>query len=76
MKYPEPYITSDTADDRVNPGHARKFAAKLESFGDPVLYDESGAGGHTDDASPEIIATRWAKHYLYLTRKLVDSPAQ
>ena len=76
VKYPEPYITSDTADDRVNPGHARKFAALLESFGDPVLYDESGAGGHTDDASPEITATRWAKHYLYLTRKLVDLPAK
>ena len=76
VRYPEPYITSDTADDRVNPGHARKFAALLESFGDPVLYDESGIGGHTDDASPEIMATRWAKHYLYLTRKLVDTPAK
>ncbi len=76
VRYPEPYITSDTADDRVNPGHARKFAALLESFGDPVLYDESGIGGHTDDASPEIMATRWAKHYLYLARKLVDTPAK
>ena len=36
--YPEPYITTNTEDDRVHPAHARKFAAKLESLGDPVLY--------------------------------------
>ncbi len=72
VHYPEPYITSDTADDRVDPAHARKFAALLESFGDPVLYDEGNAGGHSDDADPAILATRWARFYVYLTRKLVD----
>ena len=72
VQYPLPYITTDTADDRVDPAHARKFAAKLESFGDPVLFDEGTAGGHTDDADPQILATRWARFYVYLTRQLVD----
>ena len=31
VKYPEPYITTNTRDDRVHPGHARKFAARLEA---------------------------------------------
>ncbi len=72
VRYPEPLITTDTADDRVNPAHARKFAAKLESFGDPVLFEENDRGGHTDDADPEILATRWARFYTYLTQKLAN----
>ena len=33
MKYPEVYITTNTRDDRVHPGHARKFAARLQATG-------------------------------------------
>ena len=72
VKYPEPYVTTNTKDDRVHPGHARKFAAKLESFGDPVLYYENTFGGHANDADPELNARRWARHYVYLSRKLMD----
>ncbi|MGH6997866.1 MAG: prolyl oligopeptidase family serine peptidase, partial [Phenylobacterium sp.] len=39
--YPEPYVTTNTRDDRVHPGHARKFAAKLEALGYPYLYFEN-----------------------------------
>jgi prolyl oligopeptidase len=74
VKYPEPYITTNTEDDRVHPSHARKFAAKLESLGDPYLYYENTFGGHANDADPELNARRWARHYVYLSRKLMNSP--
>ena len=72
VKYPEPYITTNTEDDRVHPGHARKFAAKLESLGDPYLYYENTFGGHANDADPDLNARRWARHYVYLAQKLMD----
>lgn len=72
QKYPEPYITTNTRDDRVHPGHARKFAAKLEALGYPYLYFENTFGGHSNDADPEMNARRWAFHYVYLTEKLMD----
>jgi prolyl oligopeptidase len=72
VDYPEPYITTNTEDDRVHPGHARKFAAKLEALGHPVLYFENTFGGHANDADPELNARRWARHYVYLSEKLMD----
>ena len=72
MKYPEAYITTNTRDDRVHPGHARKFAAKLEALGVPYLYYEQTFGGHANDADPELNARRWARHYVYLAEKLMD----
>jgi prolyl oligopeptidase len=72
VKYPEPYITTNTRDDRVHPGHARKFAAKLEAMGEPYLYYEQTFGGHANDADPELNARRWARHYVYLAQKLMD----
>ncbi len=70
VKYPEPYITTNTEDDRVHPGHPRKFAAKLESLGYPYFYYENTFGGHANDADPELNARRWARHYVYLWEKL------
>ena len=72
VKYPEAYITTNTRDDRVHPGHARKFAAKLEAMGVPFLYYEQTFGGHANDADPELNARRWARHYVYLAQKLMD----
>ena len=72
VKYPEAYITTNTRDDRVHPGHARKFAAKLEAMGVPYLYYEQTFGGHANDADPELNARRWARHYAYLAQKLMD----
>ena len=71
-RYPEPYITTNTRDDRVHPGHARKFAAKLEAMGYPYLYYEQTFGGHANDADPELNARRWARHYVYLAEKLMN----
>ncbi|HEX3886505.1 MAG TPA: prolyl oligopeptidase family serine peptidase [Phenylobacterium sp.] len=72
VKYPEPYITTNTRDDRVHPGHPRKFAAMMESMGLPYLYYEQTFGGHANDADPELNARRWARHYVYLSQKLMD----
>jgi prolyl oligopeptidase len=72
VKYPEPYITTNTEDDRVHPGHARKFAAELEALGDPYLFYENTFGGHAMDADPDLSARRWARHYVYLSEKLMD----
>ena len=71
-KYPEAYITTNTKDDRVHPGHARKFAAKLQALGQPVIYYENTEGGHSNDSDPLLNAERWARHYVYLSRRLMD----
>ncbi len=72
VRYPEAYITTNTRDDRVHPGHARKYAAKLAELGVPYLYYEQTFGGHANDADPELNAGRWARHYVYLAQKLMD----
>ncbi len=70
--YPEPYVTTNTEDDRVHPGHARKYAARLSQLGAPYLYFENTIGGHSNDADPGLNAERWARHYVYLAQKLMD----
>lgn len=70
--YPRAYITTNTRDDRVHPGHARKFAARLGDMGYDHLYYEETAGGHSNDADPIANARRWARHYVYLAQQLMD----
>ncbi|WP_122466047.1 prolyl oligopeptidase family serine peptidase [Brevundimonas lutea] len=70
--YPRVYITTNTRDDRVHPGHARKFAARLGEMGYDHLYFEDTAGGHSNDADPIANARRWARHYVYLMQQLMD----
>lgn len=72
MDYPRVYITTNTRDDRVHPGHARKFAARLGDQGHDHLYFEDTAGGHSNDADPVANARRWARHYVYLAEQLMD----
>jgi len=70
--YPRIYLTTNTRDDRVHPGHARKFAARLGDMGYDHLYYEDTAGGHSNDADPVANARRWARHYVYLSQQLMD----
>ncbi len=72
VDYPRVYITTNTRDDRVHPGHARKFAARLAAMGHDHLYFEDTAGGHSNDADPLANARRWARHYVYLAQQLMD----
>ncbi|OYX47622.1 MAG: S9 family peptidase [Alphaproteobacteria bacterium 32-64-14] len=68
--YPIPYITTNTRDDRVHPGHARKFAARLQKAGYQALYYENTDGGHSNDSDPILNSERWARHYVYLAQQL------
>ncbi len=72
VDYPRVYITTNTLDDRVHPGHARKFAARLGQQGHDHLYYEDTVGGHSNDADPVANARRWARHYVYLAQQLMD----
>ena len=72
VKYPEPLIFTTTRDDRVGPQHARKFAAKMEEFHEPFLYDEITEGGHGSGADLKQTARTQAETFVYLTRKLMD----
>jgi len=72
VKYPLAYITTSTKDDRVHPGHARKFAARLDDLKVDHLYFENTDGGHANGADPKSNARRWALHYTYLSRQLMD----
>jgi prolyl oligopeptidase len=75
VEYPVAYITTNTLDDRVHPGHARKFAARLGDQGHDHIYFEDTAGGHSNDADPVANARRWARHYTYLAQRLMG-PAE
>jgi prolyl oligopeptidase len=78
VKYPEPLIFTTTRDDRVGPQHARKFAAKMEEYHEPFLYDEITEGGHGAGADLKQTARSFAEEYVYLTEKLMpqSAPAQ
>jgi prolyl oligopeptidase len=73
VKYPEPFIFTTTKDDRVGPQHARKFAAKMEEYNEPFLYDEIIEGGHAAGANLTEQAHTWALTYTYLTSKLMGN---
>ncbi len=72
VKYPEPLIFTTTADDRVGPVHARKFAARMEEFHEPFFYDEITEGGHGAGADNRQAARTFAEEFTYLTMKLAE----
>ena len=70
VKYPVPFIYTSTKDDRVHPGHARKFAAGLEALGDRFYYAEALEGGHAAGADRVQDADRAALIEAYLEQQL------
>ncbi|ASG23430.1 prolyl oligopeptidase family serine peptidase [Nitrospirillum viridazoti] len=72
VTYPEPLFVTSAKDDRVNPGHARKMAAKMKEMGLPYLYYENTEGGHAASANLKETARRQALEFTYLLRKLKD----
>ncbi|WP_176501505.1 prolyl oligopeptidase family serine peptidase [Sphingomonas sp. HMP9] len=70
VTYPTPFIYTSTEDDRVHPGHARKFAARLEAYGDPFFYYENPEGGHAAGADKIEDAKRAALVTVYLNTQL------
>jgi prolyl oligopeptidase len=73
VKYPEPFIWTTTKDDRVGPQHARKFAAKLASLGDPYYFYEVTEGGHGSGANINERAFTNALEFTYFTERLMDA---
>jgi prolyl oligopeptidase len=71
VHYPEPLIFTTTADDRVGPVHARKFAARMEEFHLPFYYDEITEGGHGAGADNRQAARTEAEEFTYLMMKLM-----
>ncbi|MGH8285134.1 MAG: prolyl oligopeptidase family serine peptidase [Steroidobacteraceae bacterium] len=70
--FPLPLFVTSTKDDRVHPGHARKFAARMEALGMPYLYYENIDGGHSAAANQRERAKRQALEFTYLARRLID----
>jgi len=68
--YPATFFFTSTRDDRVHPGHARKMAAKMESYGYPVWYYENIEGGHGGSSTNEQLAERLALVYTHLWTRL------
>jgi len=66
VRYPAPFIYTSTKDDRVHPGHARKFAARLQDLGSPFYYYEALEGGHAAGADRREDAYRAALITTYL----------
>ncbi|GAA3027301.1 prolyl oligopeptidase family serine peptidase [Gordonia defluvii] len=71
VDYPPILITTSTRDDRVHPGHARKFAALLEQTGHhDVWYYENIEGGHGGAADHKQAAFLAALAYEFLWQRL------
>lgn len=70
--FPLPFVVTSTKDDRVHPGHARKYVARLTELGMPVLYYENIDGGHAAAANLNEAARRRALEYTYLMQRLMD----
>jgi prolyl oligopeptidase len=70
--FPIPFIETSTKDDRVHPGHARKYAAKLESLKMPFLYYENIDGGHSAAANQRERARSTAFAFTYFSQRLID----
>ncbi|MEZ7897554.1 MAG: prolyl oligopeptidase family serine peptidase, partial [Flaviflexus sp.] len=69
-EYPPILVTTSTRDDRVHPGHARKFVALLEELGHDVTYFENTEGGHAGAADSKQSARSLALIFSFLDRKL------
>lgn len=75
VTYPPTFLLTSTRDDRVHPGHARKFAAAMESLGADVRSWENIEGGHGGAASNDQAARMNALLYAFLWQRVgADTP--
>lgn len=72
VTYPPIFLYLSTKDDRVHPGHARKYAARLKEFGNTAYYHEYIEGGHSVGADHAEDAVRAAMLHAFLLRELVE----
>jgi len=69
-KYPPVFFATSTKDDRVQPAHARKMAAKMEDQKHQVLFWENTEGGHAASANHKQIAKLNALQYNFLWKTI------
>jgi prolyl oligopeptidase len=72
VTYPPIFLYLSTKDDRVHPGHARKYAARLTENGNRVYYHEYVEGGHSVGADHAEDAVRAAMLHAFLLRELAE----
>lgn len=70
VKYPIPFFTTSTRDDRVHPGHARKMVARMREMGHDLFYYENTVGGHAGASDNTQAARIQAMLYSYLWDQL------
>jgi prolyl oligopeptidase len=70
VQYPKVFVNTSTKDDRVHPGHARKFVARLQELGHPLLYYENINGGHAGSANLDEYAFVQALEYVFMWKQL------
>jgi prolyl oligopeptidase len=70
VRYPRMLLTTSSSDDRVHPGHARRFAEALRRLGQPVLFHESADAGHEGAASLAAAARLRAMKATFLLQSL------
>lgn len=68
--HPPILLTTSTRDDRVHPGHARKFHALLTDMGLESWLYENTEGGHAGAADIEQVALMTALIFSFLDHKL------
>ena len=68
--YPVIFLNTSTKDDRVHPGHARKFAAKLLEYGHTYFYHENIDGGHAGASNLKELAFMKALDYAFFWQHL------
>ncbi len=71
VAYPVPFLATSAKDDRVHPGHARKFAKRLQEYGQDLYYYEELEGGHSGSANHEMMAKTSALEWVYLRERLM-----
>ena len=67
---PPVLVTTSTRDDRVHPGHARKFVARMREQGHRVEYYENIEGGHGGAADNAQRAFQWALVFEFCWERL------
>jgi len=68
--YPRVFFFTNTRDDRVHPGHARKMVAKMSAMDKQVYYYENTEGGHASGSNNDQKAYTWALAFSYLWKML------
>jgi prolyl oligopeptidase len=74
VHYPKMLLTTSSSDDRVHPGHARRFAEALRRLGQPVLFHESRDAGHEGAAAIDAAARERALKATFLLQALELTP--